>query len=203
MEGEPGVATNARAGCVPAAPGNFRGFCPVVMEDSRAESPPTGAVQGMRVPTHGRIRPTSSTRARKQWGGFVLVRRNPQLLHARLTGQLSCRTVDQIREATGAQASSTTTLFVVLDASSLEHIPVSAAHAIAELEPQWRARGIVAVWVGLSSYLANLLKLACGNEQQVPALANWNVVQRVIAEVRDRPAPVARGRLLSSSALVH
>ena len=203
MEGEPGVAINARAGCVPAAPGNFRGFCPVVMEDSRAERPPTGAVQGMRVPTHGRIRPTSSTRARKQWGGFVLVRRNPQLLRARFTGQLSRRTIDQIRQAIEELAPSTTTQFVVLDASLLEHIPLSAARSISELEPLWRARGIVAVWVGLNAYLANLLKLACGNEQQVPALADWRTVQRVIAEVSDRPAPVARGRLLSSSALVH
>jgi anti-anti-sigma regulatory factor len=157
----------------------------------------------MRVPTIGRIRPTSSTRARKQWGGFVLVRRNPQLLHARLTGQLSRRTIEQMRAAVGEQASSTTTLFVVLDASSLEHIPLSAARSISELEPQWRAQGVVAVWLGLNGYLANLLMLACGNEQQVPALADWNVVQRVIAEVSDRPAPVARGRLLSSSALVH
>ena len=173
------------------------------MEDSRAESPATGVVQSMRVPTHGRIRPTSSTRARKQWGGFVLVRRSPQLLHARLTGQLSRSTIEQIRCAAAELASSTTTLFVVLDASTLDHISLTAARALADLEPHWRERGIVAVWVGLNSYLANLLMLACGNEQQVPALEDWSAVQRVVAEVSDRPAPVARGRLLTSSALVH
>lgn len=203
MEGEPGVATDARAGCVPAAPGNTRGFCPVVMEDNRADIPPTGAGQGMRVPTHGRIRPTSSTRARTQWGGFVLVRRSPQLLHARLTGQLSRRTLEQIRRAAVGQASSTATLFVVLDATSLEHIPLSAARSVSELEPRLRAHGIVVLWAGLNKYLANLLMLACGNDQQVPALADWSTVQSVLAEVLDRPAPVARGRLLSSSALVH
>ena len=173
------------------------------MEDSRADIPATGAVQGMRVPTHGRIRPTSSTRARKQWGGFVLVRRSPQLLHARLTGQLSRRTIEQVRCAVRELSSPANTLFVVLDASSLAHIPLSAARSLSELEPRWRARGVVAVWVGLTSYLANLLKLACGNEQQVPALADFSAVHRVVAEVADRPAPVARGRLLSSSALVH
>jgi len=124
-------------------------------------------------------------------------------LHARLTGQLSRRTIDQMRSAAEELASSTTTLFVVLDATTLDHISLSAARAMAELEPCWRQRGIVAVWVGLNSYLANLLTLACGNEQQVPALADWSAVQRVFAEVRDRPAPVARGRLLTSSALVH
>ena len=173
------------------------------MEGSRVERPSTGAVQSMRVPTHGRIRPTSSTRARKHWGGFLLVRRNPQLLHVRLTGQLDPGTIHEIRRIVEEPASSTTTQFVVLDASSLEHIPLIAAHAIAELEPQWRARGVVAVWVGLNSYLANLLALACGNDQQVPALADWPTVQRVVAEVKDRPAPVARGRLVTSSAFVH
>jgi anti-anti-sigma regulatory factor len=133
----------------------------------------------------------------------VLVRRGPQLLHVRLTGQLSRRTIDQIRSAAGDLASSTTTLFVVLDASTLEHISLTAARALTDLEPHWREVGIVAVWIGLSSYLANLLVLACGNEQRVPALADWSVVQRVVAEVQDRPAPVARGRLLTSSALVH
>ena len=173
------------------------------MEGSRAEGPATGAVLSMRVPTHGRIRPTSSTRARKQWGGFLLVRRNPQLLHVRLTGQLNLCTIREVRRTVEELASSTTTLFVVLDATSLEHIPQIAAHAIADLEPYWRARGVVAVWVGLNPYLANLLTLACGNEQQVPALADWPTVQRVVAEVKDRPAPVARGRLVTSSAFVH
>lgn len=173
------------------------------MEGSRAEGPATGAVLSMRVPTHGRIRPTSSTRARKHWGGFLLVRRNPQLLHARLTGQLILCTIREIRRAVDELASSTTTLFVVLDASSLAHISLVAARAISELEPHWRARGVVAVWVGLDSYLADLLTLACGNEQQVPALADWPTVQRVVAEVKDWPAPVARGRLVTSSALVH
>jgi hypothetical protein len=172
------------------------------MEGSRAERPLTGAVLSMRVPTHGRIRPTSSTQARKHWGGFLLVRRNPQLLHAHLTGQLSLRTIQGIRRAVDERASSTTTLFVVLDASLLEHIPLTTAHAIAELEPHWRALGVVAMWVGLNSYLANLLTLACGNEQQVPALVDWPTVERVVAEVKDWPAPVARGRLVTSSALV-
>lgn len=157
----------------------------------------------MRVPTHGRIRPTSTTRARKQWGGFLLVRRDPQLLHARLTGLLGERTIEGIRRAALRQASPATTLVLVLDASALDHIPLSAARRIAALEPEWRSRGIVAVWVGLNSYLANLLCLACGNDQQVPALADWRTVQRVFAEVQDRPAPVARGRLVTSSAFVH
>ena len=124
----------------------------------------------MRVPTIGRIRPTSSTRARKQWGGFVLVRRNPQLLHVRLTGQLSHRTIEQVRRAVRELSSPATTLFVVLDASSLGHIPLSAARSLSELEPRWRARGVVAVWVGLTAYLANLLKLACGNDPKAPGL---------------------------------
>jgi hypothetical protein len=133
----------------------------------------------------------------------VLVRRNPQLLHARLTGQLSRRTIEQIRAAAWDQKSPTGTQFVVLDASNLEHIPLSAAREMDRLEPQWREAGIVAVWIGLNPYLANLLTLACGNDQRVPALEDWSSVQRVFAEVRDRPAPLARGRLLTSSALVH
>lgn len=157
----------------------------------------------MRVPTHGRIRPASPTRARKHWGGFLLARRNPQLLHVRLTGQLSLRAIRGIQREVERPTGSTTTLFVVLDATRLDHIPLAAAHELALLEPRWRGRGIVAVWVGLSTYLANLLTLACGNDQQVPALADWATVQRVFAEVRDRPAPVAWGRLVSSSALVH
>ncbi|RKZ15349.1 hypothetical protein DRQ53_09260 [bacterium] len=165
------------------------------------------AVQSMRVPTHGRIRPTSPTRARKQWGGFLLVRRNPQLLHVRLTGQFDqrairgiCRAVEQ--EAV-ASTDKSTTLFVVLDASRLDHISIADACELSELEPRWRARGIVALWIGLSKYLANLLTLACGNEQQLPALADWSTAQRVFAEVRDHPAPLARCRLVSSSELVH
>lgn len=173
------------------------------MEGSRAERPSTGVVQSMRVPTHGRIRPTSSTRARKHWGGFLLVRRDPQLLHARLTGRLTPRTIDSILRAALEAATPTSTLFLVLDASALDHIPISVAQRIAALEPEWRMRGIVAVWVGLNPYLADLLRLACGNDQQVPALADWPTVQRVFAEVRDRPAPVARGRLVTSSAFVH
>lgn len=157
----------------------------------------------MRVPTHGRIRPTSTTGARTHWGGFLLVRRDPQLLHARLTGRLAPRTIEGLRRAALRQASPEQTLFLVLDATALDHIPLQAARRIAALEPHWRARGIVAVWVGLSPYLSNLLRLACGTDPQVPALEDWTAVQRVLAEVRDRPAPVAHGRLVTSSALVH
>lgn len=157
----------------------------------------------MRVPTYGRIRPTSPTRARKHWGGFLLVRRNPQLLHIRLTGQFSIRTMRGIEREVARLASPSVTVFVALDATRLNHIPLHVARRLAGCEPVWRARGIVAIWVGLSPYLADLLTLACGNDQQVPALADWPTVQRVFAEVRDRPAPVARGRLMSSSALVH
>jgi anti-anti-sigma regulatory factor len=175
----------------------------VAMEGSRAEVPPTEAVQGMRVPTHGRIRPTSSTGAGRPWGGFLLVRRNPRLLHARLTGRLEPRTVHGIRRAASSFRRSDSTLLLILDATALAHISLAAARSLAELEPALRDEGIVAAWVGLNPYLADLLRLACGNEQQVPALKDWPTVQRVFAEVMDRPAPVARGRLVAISSLVH
>jgi hypothetical protein len=116
---------------------------------------------------------------------------------------LNLGTIEALGSAVDEVRAGAATVFVVLDATRLRHIPLASAQAITRLEPRWRDRGVVAMWVGLNPYLANLLTLACGNLQSVPALADWQTVERLVAEVKDRPAPVARGRLVTSSALVH
>lgn len=146
---------------------------------------------------------TTSSWSHERWGGFLLTRQPPHWIHARLTGRLSSRTLQEIDRRILSGLSAQTTHFLVLDASQLQHIPVSVARELAELELRWRQRGIVALWVALNPYLANVLVFACGHEQHLPALVDVDAAREIVARVADRPPSVARGWLEAHSTLVH
>lgn len=152
----------------------------------------------------GAIAPaTTSSWSHERWGGFLLTRRPPHWIHARLTGRLSSRTLQELDRRLLGGLSPRRTHFLLLDATQLQHIPVSVAHELVELEQRWRMRGVVAVWVALNPYLANLLVFACGHEHHLPALADVDTACEIIARVSDRPPSVARGWLEAHSDLVH
>lgn len=166
----------------------------------------TGAGRSHDAHTHpGATTPTTTTSSwsHERWGGFLLTRQPPNWIHARLTGRLSSRTLRELDRRLLRGLSQRSTHFLVLDATELQHIPVTVAHELAEYDARWRQRGVVAVWVGVNPYLAALLVLACGHEHHLPALPDVDAVRRAIAPVVDRPASVARGWLEAHSDLVH
>ena len=146
---------------------------------------------------------TTSSWSHERWGGFLLTRQPPQWIHARLTGRLGSRTLQELDRRLHRGLSPAHTHFLVLDATQLQHIPVSVAGELAELEARWRQRGIVAFWVALNPYLEDLLVFACGHEHHLPALADVDTARAVVARVADRPPSVARGWLEAHSDLVH
>ena len=145
---------------------------------------------------------TTSSWSHERWGGFLLTRQPPHWIHARLTGRLSSRTLRELDRRLLRGLSPRCTHFLLLDATQLQHIPVSVANELAEFEARWRQRGVVAVWVALNPYLANLLVLACGHEHHLPAMADVDTACEAIAQVSDRPPSVARGWLEGHSDLV-
>lgn len=137
------------------------------------------------------------------WGGFLLTQRGERKMHAKLTGRLSERTLVELERHFRVALVPGQTHFLVLDAANLEHIPLLVAHSLVEREAQWRRIGVVALWVGLNRYLANLLVLAGGCEAGPPALDDLDAAWSVLDELTDWPAPVARGRLEMYSTFVH
>ena len=85
------------------------------------------------------------------------------------TRLLSLPTVKQIDRLVGDVASPQARIFVLLDASTLTHIPLHVASHLLLGERIWRRKGVCAFWVGLSPYLTDLLALAAGTEQ-LPSL---------------------------------
>lgn len=133
----------------------------------------------------------------------MLLRKEPQLLHAKLTGRLTVRTLDDLEERLDAVRSAGVTTFLVLDAHHLRHLPLSVASEIVAREARWRSQGVVGVWIGLSRYLANLLLLACSSEEQLPAFADLDSLRHQLEALFEGPASVARDRLEMMSSLPH
>ncbi len=137
------------------------------------------------------------------WGGFVLLRREPQILHVKLTGRPSVRTLDDLDHRLDQVRSAGATTFLVLDARHLEHLPLHVAREVVAREKRWRSRGVVGVWIGLSRYLANLLLLASPTEEQLPAFDDLEALREQIGCLFAGPATVARGRLEMVGSLFH
>jgi hypothetical protein len=133
----------------------------------------------------------------------VLLRREPQILHAKLTGRLSTRTLDDLDRRLDQVRSVGATTFLGLDARHLEHLPLQVARGLVRRERSWRAKGVVAVWIGLSRYVANLLLLAMASQEQLPAFDDFETFRSQIDCLFARPAAVARGQLEMVGALVH
>ncbi len=158
--------------------------------DPRPQTPSAGA-------------PSRPQPSPEEWGGFVLRRREGGVLHVALTGGLSLDTLTQLDRRVVGEAVPASTQFLVLDATHLQHIPLEVARRLIEREREWRKWGVVAFWVGLSSYLTNLLVLAGGSESGPPALPDLDSVRPLLDRLVEGPASVARGRLEMCSSLVH
>lgn len=137
------------------------------------------------------------------WGGFLLARCEPRILHVTLTGHLSLHTLRELDGRLAVSAVTAATSFLVLDASHLQHIPLDVAERLVERERRWRGRGVVALWIGLSRYLANLLVLACRSEDQLPVLSDLATAREWTRGLQGVSAPVARARLEMCTTLVH
>jgi anti-anti-sigma regulatory factor len=148
-------------------------------------------------------RAASSSWTHERWGGFLLTRSRPTLLHVRLTGRLSGRTLLELDHRVGANVRPGRTTLLALDATELQHIPLAVAEELAARERRWRAVGVVACWVGLNPYLADLLVLACGPDQHLPAVEDLDALEPLLADVADQPASVVRGWLEIRSVLLH
>jgi hypothetical protein len=139
----------------------------------------------------------------RPWGGFVLLRRDPQILHAKLTGRLSMKTLDDLDHRLDQVRSAGVTTFLVLDARHLGHLPLHVAREIVKREERWRSKGVVGVWIGVSRYVANLLLLASPTEEQLPAFDDLETLRTQIESLFTGPATVARGRLAMVGSLLH
>ena len=158
--------------------------------------------------THPAVEGVTTGASTSSWthersGGFLLTRQPPHWIHARLTGRLASRTLQELDRRLVRGLSARDTHFLVLDASQLQHIPLDVAHELVEFERKWRSRGIVALWVALNPYLANLLVFACGHEHHLPALADIETARAMVDTIADRPPSVARVWLEAHSDLVH
>lgn len=145
----------------------------------------------------------SSSWTHERWGGFLLTQQRGQLVHVRLTGCLSSRTLVEIDRRLRDRLRPGTTHLLALDATDLQHIPMSVVEDLAQHERRWRSLGIVAVWVGLHSYLADLLVLACGPDQHLPAVADLDALEPLLDDIGDRATSVVRGWLEIRSVLLH
>jgi hypothetical protein len=93
--------------------------------------------------------------------------------------------------------------FVLLDASHLEHIPLPVIDLLHRRVVQWGGYDTVALWVGLSPYLANLLVLAWFGEDSLPAFSDLRSALRAVRAAQDLPSGLARGRLSAEGGLRH
>ena len=152
-------------------------------------------------------RPTLSNRVvsvtPQEWGGFLLAERAPRVLQAKLTGRLSNLTVEHLQERVMGSSRGDLPTFLLLDATHLEHVPVSVLAALREREATWRRRGVVSLWIGLSPYLANLLVLAWWGEDMPPVFDDLSTAWRAIGAVEGLPSGTARGRLLAWGDIGH
>ena len=158
----------------------------------------------MRLTTEGNAASTlSSSWAHERWGGFLLTRRSGRLVHARLNGRLGTRTLAELDRRVLRDVEPGRTLLLALDATELQHIPLEVAGDLAARERRWRSYGVVAFWVGLNPYLADLLVLACGHDQVLPAVADLESVSSLLDDADERPASTVRGWLEARSVLLH
>lgn len=148
-------------------------------------------------------RTPSSSWTHERWGGFLLTQHRPALLHVRLTGRLSTRTLGELDRRVGVAIRPGRTMVLALDAAELQHIPLAVAEELAARERRWRSMGVVACWVGLNPYLADLLVLACGPDQHLPAVTGFDALEPLLVDVAELPASVVRGWLEVRSVLLH
>ena len=160
-------------------------------------------MQGESTDTTLKSRTPRSARLTGPWGGFLLTRHERGIVHVKLTGRLSSRTLRDLEARLARLDARTSPVFLVLDASHLQHIPVEVALQVAERERRWRKRGVVALWIGLSRYLANLLVLACRSDEQLPVLPDLGTARALIRRLDGATALIARGRLEMCTTLVH
>jgi len=157
-------------------------------------------MKAVKDPAHRRTRTATPPRS---WGGYLILPRGGRVHQVHLTGVLS---EDRLREleaslvATPVAAGSTS--FVLLDAGHLIHMPLAVALGLSERERRWRSRGIVAVWVGLSPYLANVLLLATAGEG-LPSLPDMTTALDAVEIMAGLPPAVARERLEAWDTMRH
>jgi hypothetical protein len=138
----------------------------------------------------------------RRWGGFVLGHGRTGLLHVKLTGMLTPTVVRDLDVAVRRCFRPDATMFVLLDAATLAHVPQLAAHALHAAESQWRQHGAVTAWVSPSPYVLRLLDLALGSER-LPVFPDLSLAQRAVAASQGHPSTVARGKLEVWSTPVH
>lgn len=148
-------------------------------------------------------RTASTSWTHERWGGFLLTQQRGQLVHVRLTGSLSSRTLVELDRRMRDRLRPGCTHLLALDATELQHIPMDVVEELAVHERRWRSLGIVALWVGLDTYLADLLVLACGPDQLLPAVADLDALEPLLEDVGDRATSVVRGWLECRSILLH
>lgn len=147
--------------------------------------------------------PLVSTTSGGAWGGYLLRQRDPNVIHVKLTGCLRPDTVEGLHRRVPRYRSETGPTFVLLDASHLEHIPLPVIEALHHRVAQWSGYDTVALWVGLSPYLANLLVLAWFGEDFLPTFADLRSALRAVRATKDLPSGLARGRLAAEGGLRH
>jgi hypothetical protein len=147
-----------------------------------------------------RSRPAPTPRS---WGGFLILPRGGRVQQVRLTGVLSEERLGELDACLVAVPTpSGAGTFVLLDATQLIHMPLGVALGLSERERRWRSRGIVAVWVGLSPYLANLLLLATAGEG-LPSLPDMPTALDAVEAMAGLPPALARERLEAWDTMRH
>lgn len=153
--------------------------------------------------SHELARSASSSWTHERWGGFLLTQHRGALVHIRLTGCLGSRTLTELDRRVRDHLRPGRTHLLALDATELQHIPMKVVEELAVHERRWRSLGVVAVWVGLHPYLADLLVLACGPDQLLPAVSDLDALEPLLEDVADHATSVVRGWLEVRSVLLH
>ncbi len=134
----------------------------------------------------------------------MLVARSSDVFQVKLTGRLSSSSAQDLnRRIRDSRQGDDGVQYVILDATHLQHIPISTIEQLMGYERRWRELDVVTLWVGLTPYLANLLALAGWYGETLPAFVDLATALRVVSSAAQLPVGRARDQLMAWGDMRH